>query len=171
MKPIIAITLVLFGIVTSSYVYTTVCDLRRLEQMADISTEGTVLSEESPLSSTKYIDALQSPILRQNAAELRHRYNRTYNICSNVRERMEEFRRKGVLTRATETAVEKNLQVLEKRNELLKKRFDILVAYAEKSYAESLIRDLAPAEEERAALFAKENDKLMKSVDLPMLFK
>lgn len=168
MKKCILFSLVIFAFFIGGYVLFTVDELMKLSSMADISVDKDSISENEPLHSTKHIDAHPSPLFRNAADDLRHRYNRNYQICKAVRDRMDDFSHKGVLEKETVNIVEKNLKVLEKRNELIKRRFDEVVAYAEKSYAENLVRTSGPAEEEKARLFAKENDRLLQAVDLPM---
>lgn len=171
MRPCFILSLIIFVLLGGLYSAITISDLYELESKSDTSAESTVLNIEEPLHSTKHIDALPSVMLREKARELRQHYNRTFQICRAVRARMDFYSRKGALSHETEAMVETNLKVLEKRNELLKKRFVALDAYAQKTYAENLIRDSAPAEEERERVLSAENDKLLRSVELPMSFK
>lgn len=138
MRNCFILSFIIFALTAGGYIITTVATLHELDAKSNTSVESTYINIDEPLHSTKYIDALDSPSLRQKAATQRQAYNRTYQVCRAVRERVEFYRSKGTLSKETEQMVEKKLQELEKQNEYTKKKYEALDAYAQTFYEKTL---------------------------------
>lgn len=145
-------------------------DLQEAQGVAS-TLEPQLITEDSPLQTTKHIEALPFTSLKTKADDMRRRYNRTHHMCAAVRSHLLKLQQQGFVSINVAQSVEKNLAVHEKKNLILKQQFDNIITFAEKQYAEGVIRQHSEEAESQARLLDKQNEILLKNVDLPVSFQ
>ncbi len=129
------------------------------------------LAAEGPLVASEYVDALDYLSLREKSYELIRAYNRRSHTIAIVRERLRILRRMDKVNSSVEKVVERNLSKMEEDNVQIKKHYERIADFAEVQHARSFLKSHSPDAENKARLFASENQELLKSVEIPMSFK
>lgn len=144
-----------------------------LNRMEDISAEPYTfkLQTQQPLVSNKFIDALKIPSLKEKSTEVMRAYNRRVQLVDIIKERMELLRSFNRLSHEVESVVNRNINMIERDNMKIRKQYDNIVAFAEKQYAASLRDQYSPDAEDKAKLYARENEALLREVNVPVSFK
>lgn len=126
------------------------------------------LSTETPLSRSKHVDALSYVTVKERAEDIRHRYNRNVNLCRVVREHLMKLIKDGYIGEGVVSQVQKTLSTVERQNALLKRQYDVIVAFAEKQYVKNLSREHEIRTEDDAHLLDSQNERLLKAVETPL---
>lgn len=171
MKRYLLATLTCYMIMMGIYLYKVYETYSDLKNVQGESAPAVSIDENSPLVTNKYIDALPFASLKTKAETMRHHYNRTHHMCQAVRSHLSMMRSTGFVSKNVEEAVLQNLSSHERLNQKLKQQYDSIVAFAEKQYAEGMIRSHSEDMEDQARLLDKQNEVLLKNVDLPVSFQ
>lgn len=126
------------------------------------------LSIETPLAHNKHIDALSYATVKARAEDIRHRYNRNANLCRVVRQHLMKLIKDGYIGEGVVSHVQNTLSTVERQNALLKRQYDVIVAFAEKQYVKNLSREHEIRTEEDAHLLDSQNERLLKAVETPL---
>lgn len=126
------------------------------------------ISTEKPLELGKHIDALPYATVKSRAEDIRRRYNRNVHICAEVRNHLKQLLANGYVGNGVSNSVERSLNVIERQNHLLKRQYDIIVAFAEKHYVQNLSKEHNVRTENDAHLLESQNEKLLQVVGAPL---
>ncbi len=129
------------------------------------------LAADGPLMPNEYVEKLDYLSIKERADELMRAYNRRAHIIEIVGKRLRMLRRLGKVSRSVEKIVERNLDMMEKDNAQIRKQYERIVNFAQEQYAANFVKSHSPDMEEKARLFDKENQKLLRAVELPMSFR
>lgn len=144
--------------------------LRSIEYL-DADAFSSALAAEEPLKSNKYLDALPFPSLQEKSRALMRAYNRRVQVARIVRDRVELLLSMKKISTDVADLVERNLGAMESDNERILRQFEQIADFAEAQYARAFLQRHSPDAEDKARLFAKENEALLRSVDVPISFQ
>lgn len=140
-------------------------------RMVERSEFGTYFQEDTPLAPNKYVQALSYPSLKAKSEELRKLYNRREQAINMVEERLRLMRSKNLISEETEKSVNRNLIHARRVNASIMPHIKNIIAFAEAQYASDMVRHDSKEDEERAKNISEENERLMKSVEIPQKFR
>ncbi|MBR1997265.1 MAG: hypothetical protein IJ993_02520 [Akkermansia sp.] len=125
---------------------------------------------DSPVPANKYVKALRFPSLKARSEELRLLYNRRERACDMAQARLQKLYSRNLVSRSAKKWVELRLDKVRELNAGLLSQYKNIVDFAERQYANDIVRHDSAEDEARAAHFEEQNARLMKTVEEPLSF-
>ena len=154
-----------------SFKYWQKASIRKDMQKVELTEFDTYFRDDSPMPPNKYVETLGYPSLKARSEELRSLYNRREQAINMVEKRVQLMHSKNLVSSSVEKSVNRNLTQARKINADLLRQIKNIIDFAESQYASDMVRHDSKEDDERARRIAEENENLLKTVEIPQMFK